>query len=263
MRTVRLRAAALPALLALLQQDVHTNLFLLDLLERRGLNGWTGEEWYGVWDERGEVLRAAALIIGRPRAGQPARLGVAYGEPAACTEIGARARWSGAVDMIIGPRAPSDGLWAGLRETRSPRVFYDQRLYLCTTPTDGPGLPLRQARVEEASLIEMLSGQMMLDDLGVDPRATEPARHRLAVRRRLEEGRTLVSEEDGEVVFMLDIRDPPAGGRAGRGDVCPGGCARARPGDPGDARGGALSARRGRRGVSACQRGEHPRCPVL
>ena len=204
MRAVRLRAAQIPELYALLREDIATNLFLLDLLETRGLGAWSTEEWYGVWHDG--ALIAAALIVGRARPGQPARLGVAYGDTDGCREIGARARWGGPVDMLIGPRAPSDALWAGLAEPQPAKVFYEQRLYLCTAPTDGEALPLRVARPDEAPLIEVMSAEMMREDLGVDPRETEPARHRLAVQRRVEEGRTLVGEDEGgAVVFVLEV----------------------------------------------------------
>lgn len=192
-----------------LEQEPDTNLFLLDLLRTRGIGNWTQEEWYAVWspdhpDQNGATIRGMALLIGRAAMGQPARLGVPFGDPDACEVIGARARWNGPVDMLIGPRTASDALWRGLKGT-PPTVFYDQRLYVCREPSPGPRLPLRPARTDEIPLIIEMAGQMMSEDLGVDPRRKEPNRHRQAIRHRVDEGRTLVGEQDGEIAFLLDV----------------------------------------------------------
>jgi ribosomal protein S18 acetylase RimI-like enzyme len=201
-RAARLRTPQLEALTALLSREPVVNLFLLDLLTRRGMGSWRFEEWYGVFD--GDVMISAALLIGREAPGGAARLGVAYGADEGCVLIGQRARWSGPVDMLIGHRAASDALWEGL-EGAEPSVFFDQRLYTCRGVPGGEELALRAARPEEAAQLEALSGQMMVEDLGVDPRVSEPVRHRLAVAGRISGGRTLVADINGEICFILDI----------------------------------------------------------
>lgn len=188
--------------MAFLAPEPLVNLFLLDLLDRRGLGSWTLEEWYGAFE--GRTLTAAALFIGRMAPGGPARLAVASGDPAACALIGERARHSGPVDMMIGPRAQTDALWWAL-EAGEPSVFYNQRMYLCEAPPEGPGLPLRPARPDELRQLMLLSAEMMAEDLGVDPLKKEPGQHAMAVRSRIEEGRTLIGEQDGEIVFVLDV----------------------------------------------------------
>ena len=219
MRAVRLRSSHLPALTALLAQAPVTNLFLRDLIARRGIGNWRVEEWFGAW--AGDDLVSTALLVGRPALDGPARLGVAYGARGGCRVIGDRARWNGPVNMLIGPREASDGLWEGLQGP-TPAVCYDQRLYICRTPPPGPQEPLRLARPDELELLVALSGEMMREDLGTDPREAEPARHRLAVKGRLDDGRTLVADVDGEIGFVLDVGTRrPEGAQVGGTYVVP------------------------------------------
>ena len=202
MQVERLHAPHTLPLLALLDADPESNLFLIDVLRTRGAGVWRLESWYGAL--QGETIVAVALVIGRAAAGQPARLLVPAGEPRGCAAIGRFLRDAGPVEMLIGPRAPCDALWSSL-DAPAPRLRYSQRLYVCDTPPAGAGLQLRQARLEEAEQVAALAAQMMIEDLHIDPRLPSPQRHLASVRARIDKGSTLVAAQDGSIVFQLNI----------------------------------------------------------
>ena len=113
-------------------------------------------------------------------------------------------RRDGPVDMLIGPRAACDALWGGLGHG-IPKVCFNQRLYVCTTPSTGPRLPIRLARLEEAEQIAPLAAAMMREDLGVDPRKPDPEAYLAQVRTRCRNGRTILGELDERIAFLLNI----------------------------------------------------------
>jgi ribosomal protein S18 acetylase RimI-like enzyme len=202
LQAIHLQSSHLLPLRVFLYRSPIANLFLLDLLSRRGLGNPKLEEWYGAIHNG--ALVSAALLIGRQSKDRVARLGVACGDEAGCSLIGELARQAGTTEMLIGARAANDALWSSMSDT-SPSVCYNQRLYICRAVQDGPALLLRKARPSEEPIITEMSAEMMLEDLGVDPREQDLSRHRFAVHSRLNEGRTFVGEVDGQVAFILDI----------------------------------------------------------
>lgn len=209
---VRLADPHRPALAALLEGDPDVNLFLLSTLSSWGLDAAPGAGWWGLTD--GPHLRAACWL-GRPRpdpgAGHASGLAVPCGEVHACERIGSALARTGPPRMVIGPREASDGLWLGLGAP-APRLWYDQRLYLCTAVSPGPALALRLARPDEFATVSEMAARMMAEDLGEDPREVDAREHEDKVRARLLAGRILVGVDRGEIVFKLDI-----GSRIARG----------------------------------------------
>ncbi|MBN1336508.1 MAG: GNAT family N-acetyltransferase [Deltaproteobacteria bacterium] len=130
----------------------------------------------------------------------------------AARALGAYLRGRLPVTFLLGPRATCDAFWAALAGTASPRRTWDQRLWVCTTPWQGP-LPegFRRARESEAGEVSTRNGAMMLEDLGYDPSFTDPVGHGRAVLARVREGRTWVMEIEGGVRFQIDVG--PAGPR--------------------------------------------------
>ncbi|MDG1483665.1 MAG: GNAT family N-acetyltransferase [Myxococcota bacterium] len=186
--------------LRFLRPALDTNLFLVDILTRRPPSATLSETWFGI----GAPLLAVAVVIGRAEPGAPARLVVPFGDAAACEGIGACIRQDGPVSMLIGPRAACDGIWKGLGQT-APKTFFDQRLYRCTEIAAGHRLPIRLATIEDAERIAPLSAAMMVEDLGEDPRAPDPAAYLESVRSRCARSRTLLSMQERSICFLLNI----------------------------------------------------------
>ena len=187
-------------LLQLLRAEPDTNLFLIDILSRDGIRETLAETWIGI----GDPVAAGAIVIGRRTPNAPARLVVPFGDPDAGVHIGRRIRQDGPVSMIIGPRSASDGIWQGL-EQPTPTVHFDQRLYVCTEVSAGPRLPIRVARTADVPRLVPLAAEMMIEDLGVDPRIPDPELHQRGVASRCSRGRTLIAERDGRICFQLNI----------------------------------------------------------
>ena len=187
-------------LLRLLEPEPETNLFLIDVARSRTLAQTDDETWFGL----GSPLQAVALVVGREGPDRRARLVVPFGDADACVRIGERIQRDGPVKMLIGPRAACDGIWQGLAQG-TPSVCFNQRLYTCTQTTDGPGIRIRLAAVEDAERIAPLAAAMMVEDLGVDPRVPDPDDHLDNVRSRCTNNRTLLAELDGHIVFLLNV----------------------------------------------------------
>lgn len=201
-----------PALRRLLLADPDTNIFLLSALQSWGVAVADGVRWLGL----GDTDRLDAVTwIGRPDPdpgrSTPAGLAVPWGEPSACRAIGAVLAQHGPPRTVIGPRQASDALWQGLGDP-SPRIWFDQRLYLCTQVRPGPHLQLRRARPHEVDLVADMSGRMVAEDLGRDPREDDADGHHRKVRARVLSGRTILGVQAGEVVFKLDEGSKTADG---------------------------------------------------
>ena len=186
----------------LLLQDIDSNLFLIDILLRRGIRGWGTERWMGVID--GKNLLSISVSFGRQEKGGRSRLFIGCGEPDACQLLGKKEHLAGGTRLIIGERNASDGLYKGMG---SPdyRIFYDQRLYVCEQVPDGDSLKLHYGTMKHFEQIYNHSADMMKQDLLHDPRETDDDFHRAAIQHRLSNQKTLVGFNQGKICFLLDI----------------------------------------------------------
>ncbi len=195
---------------ALLHSDVETNLFLLGVLASGGASGLPPGAWWGYGPSRGGLpekrsgglsamvfIASSALATGR-------NLAVPAGAPDGCEAIGKALGPFGPIRMVVGPREASDALWQGLGDPRA-RIRYEQRLYVCTAVTAGTELAIRPATLVEADALADMAGQMMLEDLGEDPRVYDPEGHRRLVAERIRAGRTMVGTDGDRIVFKVDV----------------------------------------------------------
>ncbi len=178
----------------LLRQQAAINLFLLGFLEMHGLDRAC---WIGASQD--EELAGVALLV-------PGRLLVPYcPNPEHGAAIGRFMRPRYRPCMVVGPRAECDTLWSAWSELPAQRS-YDQRLYVCTEPPKGlDPTGFRQARLDEAPVVAHNSGQMEQEDLGRNPHEADPEMHTRVVRDRIEAGRTWVIEQDGSIVFQINV----------------------------------------------------------
>ncbi len=196
------------ALRALLLQDPLPNIFLLSLLEREGVKGERSRGvFYGLWepDPRGEgqyrrELAATAYV-------SPSGLAVPWAPWSEHgTVLGRHVDRLHAYQLLIGPRLESDAFWRAGDQLRPVRVHYDQRLYVANKATKGPAAEgLRMARDGDLFEVARFASRMMLEDLGFDPADRNAKSHLMAVRRRIREGRTWVVEQQGQLVFKIDL----------------------------------------------------------
>ncbi len=179
----------------LLEQDVVANLFLLGFLDAHPV---TRGGWYGAFDD-GELSGVALLL--------PRRLAVPYcPDPRDAARIGAHLYHIRSPTLTVGPREAADALWERWTRGRSGQTHFDQRLYVLTEAPGGKDPPgFRRATFAEWPVIADHSSAMELEDLGVDPRQADPSLHDHIVRERVKAGRTWVIEQDGSVVFQVNV----------------------------------------------------------
>jgi RimJ/RimL family protein N-acetyltransferase len=197
-----------PALQALLLQDALPNLFLLSLIEAEAVAAESPRGvFYGLWETRSHRSGHRARELAATVYVSPTGLVVPF-----CPWIEHAAVLGRHIDpihgpqLIIGPRAASDELWRACSQEGRVRTRYDQRLYVARQVAPGPSLPgLRKATLDDADDLARFSSRMMLEDLGFDPAVTNPRGHRAAVLRRIQEGRSWVVEQDGRLVFKIDL----------------------------------------------------------
>lgn len=193
------------ALQDLLGREPEANLFLLATLRDLGLRPSLDSSWWAAFvGER--LVSACWLARGRPEP-EPGRvdgLAVACGEAPPCEDIGQRLAEESPPRMVIGARGPSDALWRGLGSPPT-RAWYDQHLLVLRQPSLGRRLPLRRALPTEWALVSEMSARMMEEDLGEDPRRRDLDGHLRRVRDRIARGAILLGEEQGMVVFKLDL----------------------------------------------------------
>jgi len=127
-------------------------------------------------------------------------------DPEAARALGAWLRGRRPVSFLVGPREACDALWEALASPRPPRRTWDQRLWVCSAPSDGP-LPegFRRARPEEVAAVAARNAAMMLEDLGYDPSVADPDGHARVILARIREGRTWVVEAGGAIRFQIDV----------------------------------------------------------
>ncbi len=188
------------ALTDLLASDPVQNVFLLGMLEEHGLGGSdAGHAFYGVAAEG--ALRAAVLV---------SRSGLwvpSVPDGRLAQQLGAALR---SLPMLssVGERAAVDALWISHGgPARRPRLARIQRLLQLTPDDMGPWVTpqLRLARPGDLPQLAEASALMQRDDLGIDPRAIDPAGHERRCLERVQTGRSWVLYEDDRLVFKVDV----------------------------------------------------------
>jgi uncharacterized protein len=191
------------ALEELLDEDRLVNLFLRGFLAAQPMDAGT---WYGAW--AGDRLAGVVLLL-------PGRLTVPWSpDLTAARHLGYHLRRRHRPTMMVGPRSHVDTLWQAWAPDLATRRFHDQRLYICRRAPPGPRVPgFRKARLADAAVLVTHAARMEFEDLGRDPSLEDPELHARVVRDRIKQGKTLVVERGGRVVFQINV-----------GTITPDGC---------------------------------------
>ena len=110
---------------------------------------------------------------------------------------------------VVGPKEAVEGLWARVRSWHpQPIVVRDDQPVYVLTRTQlcdvGPDVAVRQARDAEAEAVAENSAQMILGELGYDPR-TNRSGFMAAVRRAIAHGAWWVWFGDDVLRFQLNV----------------------------------------------------------
>lgn len=109
---------------------------------------------------------------------------------------------------FVGPKPVVDKLWERVRGWYvAPAIVREAQPLYALTPgalSDLPDVDVRQARVDEAELVAEHSAQMILGELGYDPRANR-ATFTASVRRAIARGLWWLWVVDGELRFQCNV----------------------------------------------------------
>ncbi len=136
------------------------------------------------------------------------QLVLAADDAAALDDIAAEMRRIGGVRSIVGPRAEATGVWTRVRGWHTPPALVRTRQPLyklmpgALPAGDDPGV--RRARDGDTELVAAQSAQMILGELGYDPRSTR-AGFVGSVRKAIAAGLWWVWMVDGELRFQCSI----------------------------------------------------------
>ena len=137
-----------------------------------------------------------------------AQLVIAADDGPALDSFAVRTRNYPGLRSFVGPKRAVDGLWLRVRSWHRPPMLIRERqpLYAVWPAGVAPSLDadVRPARVSETELVAEHSAQMILGELGYDPRV-QRASYLAGMRHAIELGLWWVWIADGELRFQCNI----------------------------------------------------------
>ena len=110
--------------------------------------------------------------------------------------------------MIMGEKERVADFWSHYAEAgRRQRLACREWLYELSWPVEvrDPVTGLRPARASELDLVMPIQAELAFVESGVNPLHVDPEGFRRRCLRRIEQGRTWVIVEDGELIFKADV----------------------------------------------------------
>ncbi len=168
---------------------------------------WLIESGYGALEDLRVWRRPDGEIGGVAYFGPQVVL--AADDAAAIDAFAIEARRHAAFRMLVGPRPLVERFWERVKSwSREPTAIRERQILFVVTPGTlrrvDCGIPVRPARTDETELVVEHSAEMMLGELGYDPREHRPG-FAYGVRRLIERGWWWLWREDDELRFMLNI----------------------------------------------------------
>jgi GNAT superfamily N-acetyltransferase len=192
------------ALRALLVKDSKHNLYLLGLFEEFGIvprDGRAKLAFYGRFDEN-KNLTAAVFVGGE------GGLVVPSASDASCiTEIAESLAPTVRLRASLGEKPAVDALVRCLGQGAKPRLSRNQRLFAVSADDLGPftNPTLRLAREEDVPRLMPLAVGAVRELMERDPLLEDPSGYEARVMLRVRGKRTYVLEENGSLIFKVDI----------------------------------------------------------
>ncbi|MCA1567647.1 MAG: GNAT family N-acetyltransferase [Acidobacteria bacterium] len=158
-----------------------------------------GGSFYGYWNSRG-TLEGVALI-GRNTLFETR-------SDAAVKAFAEVARQLPSVKVLIGESERLKQFWDCYRsEGQTARLTCQEVLYECDRPvgTVVDAGAFGRATLRDLDQVVTAHAEMVLEESGVDPLASDPEGFRDRCARRIEEGKVWVLIKDGDVIFKADL----------------------------------------------------------
>jgi GNAT superfamily N-acetyltransferase len=110
--------------------------------------------------------------------------------------------------LIMGEKERVADFWSHYSETgRRQRLACREWLFELTWPVEAREsiVELRRAQTDELELVMPIQAQLAFTESGIDPMLVDPQGFRERCLRRIEQGRTWVVVENGELIFKADV----------------------------------------------------------
>lgn len=132
-------------------------------------------------------------------------------EAEAAEALGATLAALDTVETVLAERRTAHLLWEAIHGGRRPRLRFDQALLQITAEDMGPYTDprLRRARPDEHEEVSALAAAMFVEEVGLEPAWDLLRMH---VAREIEAGTIWVVEEDGALVFLVQVATPCSAG---------------------------------------------------
>jgi hypothetical protein len=191
------------ALRAFLAKDSTHNIYLLGLFEEFGIVPRAGRArfaFHGRFD--GKNLTAAMFVGGGGGLVVPSA-----SDPACISEIAESLASEVRLQASVGEKPVVDALLRILGHNAKPRLSRTQRLFAVSADDLGPftNPTLRLAREEDVPRLMPLAVGAVKELLERDPLSEDPNGYEARVMQRVRGRRTYVLEENGALIFKVDI----------------------------------------------------------
>jgi predicted GNAT family acetyltransferase len=183
----------------LAQRPIHT-VAMMSLIHDNGLvSPFNRGTFYGCRDANGQLEGVA--LVGHATLMET----VSDRALAALAQV---ARECPSTHMIMGEKERVADFWSHYSEAgRRQRLACREWLFELTRPVDARDavVDLRRAQLSELELVMPIQAQLAFVESGVNPMEVDPHGFRERCLRRIEQGRTWVVVENGELIFKADV----------------------------------------------------------
>ncbi len=181
------------------QRAIHT-VTMMSLIHDNGIvSPFNRGTFYGCRNEKGQ-LEGVALV------GHATLMETVSDR--ALVALAQVARECSGTHLIMGEKERVADFWSHYSDAgRRLRLACREWLFELTRPVDARDavVELRPAQVNELELVMPIQAQLAFVESGVDPMEVDPHGFRERCLRRIEQGRTWVVVENGELIFKADV----------------------------------------------------------
>ena len=184
-----------------LARDPISNLYLLDLIDRQGIDFWGLHRWTGAF-KQGKLIALNADIACLEQ-GLPAKLSVPVGDPNACRLLGEQTASQGGTERIMAERTAALAFYDGLGSPQYRISYAQQLLYTQSEPENA--LPLEAATQADYEQLVEYTALLRIEDEEFDPRERDFDLWKQTVSILISQQRILIHKKNNEIVFVVEI----------------------------------------------------------
>lgn len=203
MKIISLQNSHQTSIRSFLHEDPVSNLYLLDLLDRQGVDYWGMHRWTAISDDDGKLI-ALNVDIACIQPNSPCKLSVPVGDPIGCKILGQLTASKGGCERIMAERIAADAFYEGMGKPKT-RIFYNELLLWNNTIPTEECAELEPATKEDLEQLIEYTALMRVEDEGFDPRERDLALWQKTVAVLISQQRILVHKQNNAIAFVIEI----------------------------------------------------------